>query len=81
MVRMDGAEARKERISQIARKIQALLYENKEAGWIFLSKTTSAIMIETGLTKSKVLEYLKLLNDAGQFQIKENEDKIVREDQ
>lgn len=81
MVRMDGAEARKERIAQIARKVQASLYENKEAGWILLSKTISKIMIDTGLTRNKVLEYLKLLNDASQFQVNEKDDKITREDE
>jgi hypothetical protein len=32
MVRRDGAEARKERIKNIATNIQAALYQNKELG-------------------------------------------------
>lgn len=78
MVRMDGAEARKERISQIARTVQAELFQNKEAGWITLSKIVSRIMIETGLTKNKVIEYLRILNDAGQFELNEKDDHITR---
>jgi hypothetical protein len=78
MVRMDGAETRKERIAQITRMIQARLYENKDAGFIPLKKTVAQIMIETGLTKNKVMEYLQLQNEAGQFEIKEAEDKISR---
>jgi hypothetical protein len=78
MVRRDGAEARKERIAQIAKSIQAALFQNKEAGWISLSKIVSQIMIETGLTRNKVMEYLQLLSDAGQFVLDESNDKIRR---
>ena len=77
MVRRDGAESRKERIATIARSVQAALFKN-QAGWIPLKKTVSQIMIETGLTKNKVMEYLGLLSDAGQFVIDESNDKISR---
>jgi len=76
MVRRDGAEARKERIGKIAQKIQAALFQNKEAGSITLSKTVSEIMIETGLTRNKVMEYLQVLNDNGQFELDEKNDRI-----
>lgn len=78
MVRMDGAEARKERIAQIAKAIQAALFQNKEKGWIPLPETVSQIMIDTGLTQNKVLEYLHLLNATGQFEIDEKEARIKR---
>lgn len=78
MVRMDGAEARKERIAQIKRMIQARLNENKNVGYIQLKRTVAEIMIDTGLTKIKVMEYLQLLNDSGEFEINEAEDKITR---
>jgi hypothetical protein len=78
MVRMDGAEARKERIAQIKKMIQARLNENKNVGYIQLKRTVAEIMIDTGLTKIKVMEYLQLLNDPGEFEINEAEDKITR---
>jgi hypothetical protein len=78
MVRMDGAEARKERIGHIAKAIQAALFQNKEAGWISLQKTVSKIMIDTGLTKNKVMEYLELLTAAAQFELDEKNDRITR---
>jgi hypothetical protein len=78
MVRMDGAEARKERIAQITRMIQANLNESKDVGYIRLKRTIAQIMIDIGLTKIKVMEYLQLLNDAGKFEINEAEDKITR---
>jgi hypothetical protein len=75
---MDGAEARKERIAQIKKMIQARLNENKNVGYIQLKRTVAEIMIDTGLTKIKVMEYLQLLNDSGEFEINEAEDKITR---
>ncbi|MGD0449915.1 MAG: hypothetical protein ABSA79_02525 [Candidatus Bathyarchaeia archaeon] len=78
MVRKDGAEARKDRISQIAQTIQACLFQNKETGEVPLRKVLARIMIDTGLTKDKVLEYLQLLNDAGQFELDEKNEKIAR---
>lgn len=63
MVRRDGAEARRERIAEIARIIQAALYEAKEIGWIQLSKIVTKIMIKTGLTRNNVMEILNLLAD------------------
>ena len=78
MVRRDGAEARKERIAQIARSIQAALFQNKETRWIPLSKTVSLIMIDTGLRKDTVMEYIQLLSDAEQFSLDKSKDKISR---
>jgi hypothetical protein len=78
MVRRDGAEARKERIAAIARSIQAALFQNKEGGNIPLKRTTALLMLETGLTKEKVMEYLSLLQEAGQFEIDAERDQIGR---
>lgn len=76
MVRMDGAEARKERIEKIARSIQAALFANKEAGAIPLKKTVAKLSIETGLTQEKLMEYLTLLENDDQFTIDYENDKI-----
>jgi hypothetical protein len=78
MVRQDGAETRKERIHLINQGIHAALYAKKEEGWIPLSKTVATLMIDTGLTKRKVMEILMLLNEAGNFELNETEDKISR---
>lgn len=78
MVRRDGAETKKERIAQIARFVQAQLYQQKELGWISLKKTVSKIEIETGLTEEKVRNYLSLLADDDRFEIDNENDKIKR---
>ena len=80
MVRRDGAEARKERITHIARIIQASLFQNKEAGFIPLKKTVAILMLETGLTKEKIMEYLRLLEETGQIEIDEEKDQIRKPD-
>lgn len=75
MVRRDGAEARKERIERIARKIMAKLNREKE---ISLSKEIAEIQYEFGLTKEKIMEYLKILQDLGRFIMDEDNDKIKK---
>jgi hypothetical protein len=75
MVKRDGAETRKERIEQIARKIMAELNKEEE---ISLSKTISEIEYEFGLTKEKTMEYMKILQDLGRFIIDEDNDKIKK---
>jgi len=76
MVRQDGAEARKERIATMARFIQAALFKSKETGFISLKTTVAVLMLETGLTREKVMEYLSLLHEAGQFEIDAEQDRI-----
>jgi hypothetical protein len=76
MVRKDGAEARKERIKNIATMIQASLYQNKEQGYIMLRKTIALLELETGLTKEKIMEYMALLQEAGQFEVDLEKDQI-----
>jgi hypothetical protein len=78
MVRRDGAETRKERLGEIAKFVQASLHQNKESGEIPLSKTVSKLMLTTGLTEPKLMEYLDLLEKADQFEMDVQNDKIKR---
>ena len=80
MVRRDGAEARKERINIIAQSIQAVLFQNKEAGFIPLKKTVAKLMYETGLTREKITEYLQLLQETDQFEMDIEKDQIRKID-
>ena len=73
MVRKDGAEARKERIEQIARKIMAKLNKEKE---ISLSKEIAEIQYEFGLTKEKIMEYLEILEKLARFVLDKDNGKI-----
>ncbi len=81
MVRNDGAETRKARIAEVAKIVNSLLQQAKEkvkADNIPLRRTVAKIMVDTGLTKPKVMEYLQLKNDEGVFEIDETADKISR---
>lgn len=78
LVRMDGAETRKARIAEVARIVMSLLFQNKDADWISLKMAVAKIMVETGLTRPKVMEYLMLKNDEGVFEINEAEDRISK---
>ena len=73
MVRRDGAAIRKERIQEIARKIQSILHKQSE---ISLSKTVATLQYEFGLTREKIMEYLRLLEALGQFTLDIEGDKI-----
>lgn len=75
MVRRNGAEARKERIQQIAQGIQAQLHTEGE---ISLSKTITKLQYEFGLTEERILEYLEILKNLGQFAIDKKLDKISK---
>jgi len=73
MVRHDGAEAKRERMEQISRKIQAALYiENP----ISLSKIVAQVEYDFGLTKTRIREYLKTLQDLERFKIDEANNQI-----
>lgn len=76
MVRHDGAEARKERYTKIAQTIQALLYQNRELGYVSLKKTVITFKVEMGLTYEKIMEYMQDLSDIGQFEIDAEKDQI-----
>jgi hypothetical protein len=75
MARRDGAAIRRDRIQEIAKKIQSLLHENGE---ILLSKTLANLQYVTGLSKDKIVEYLRILEDLGQFALDEERDKIKK---
>jgi len=75
MVRRDGAAIRKERIQEIARFIQRSLHNKRE---VSLFKTVATLQYEFGLTKDKIMEYLKILEDLGQFIIDVEADKIKK---
>jgi len=65
MVRRDGAEVRRERIQQIVTCVLGLLH--KKNGQIPLSETIALLQYEMGLTKPKLMEYLKIGEDTGHF--------------
>lgn len=73
MVRKDGAEARKERIEQIAKRILSKLYNGKE---ISLSREIAEIQYEFGLTKERIMEYLEILQTTDRFRLDKDRDKI-----
>jgi hypothetical protein len=75
MIRRNGAEARKERIQQIAQYIQAQLHDKQE---IFLSKTIAELQYKFGLTKERIIDYLEILENLGQFTIDKELDKIKK---
>jgi hypothetical protein len=73
MVKQDGAETRRERISKIARYIQATFAQNKGAE-IKLSNLVGVIMYDEGLTREKIMEYLRVIEMKGQIEIDEDKD-------
>ena len=80
MVRKDGAETRKERYVIIAQTIQQLLFKAKEQGLnhIPLRKSIVGFKVEMGLTTEKIMEYMKDLEELGQFEIDYEKDQIRR---
>ena len=75
MVRYDGAEARKHRIEEIARKILSSLQKD---GQLSLSKTVAEIQYDQGLTKEKIMEYLEILDQLDRFVLDKDNDKIKK---
>jgi hypothetical protein len=75
MVRRDGAAIRKERIQEMARFIQRPLLNHRE---LSLSKTLAALQYEFGLRSEKIMEYLRILEDLGQFTLDIDRDKIKK---
>jgi hypothetical protein len=80
MVRRDGAEARRERYATIAQTIQQLLFKAKEQGldYIPFRKTVVGFKVQMGLTAEKIMEYMKDLEELGQFEIDYEKDQIRR---
>jgi hypothetical protein len=77
MVRRDGAEVRRERIQNITKRVMSLLAQSS-AGEIPLSKTVGILEYETGLTRYKVMEYLRIGEAAERFIIDVEADKIKK---
>ena len=72
MVKKDGAETRRERISQIARDLQSAFHELKEKEEkeeLVLSKFIAFQMFNMGLSEGKVMEYLRIIEKVGQCEI------------
>ena len=81
MVKRDGAETRRERITEIARFIQAAFQKKKEAGEseeLSLSKLVSTMMFLKGLTKDTVMEYLEVIQGMEQIEVDVVNDKVRR---
>ena len=77
MVRRDGAEVRRDRIQRIAQYIHKELHKSKN-GSILLDKTIAILMLEHGLTKVKLMEYLEICQDAGYFEIDVENNQIKK---
>jgi len=75
MVRRDGAAIKKERIQEMAKAIQKKLHSEGE---IPLNKTVAFFEYDLGLTKSRILEYLKALEELGQFVLDTERDRISK---
>jgi hypothetical protein len=73
MVRKDGAEVRRQRIHEIA---QAVLKGLNQKQTLQLSNVLSSLQYDTGLTKEKILEYLDIMAEQGQFVIDNDHDTI-----
>jgi hypothetical protein len=75
MVGRDGAEARKDRLQKIARTVQAALHNQDK---IMLSKTVAVLQYDMGLTREKIMEYLSVLSEIGQFALDLENDQITK---
>lgn len=75
MVRKDGAEIRKQRIQEVARNVNSQLYKTPK---LSLSQTLAVLAYETGLTKEKLMEYLGIIQETGQFEVDSKQDLIFR---
>jgi len=73
MGRRNGAATRKQRMQEIAKETHRLLQKHGE---VSLSKTISVFAYMFGLTKEKVLEYLRILEELGHFMIDVEGDKL-----
>jgi len=71
----NGADMRKERIQEIAQFLQRLLNKNPQ---LILSNTLAELQYQFGLTESKLLEYMIILEKRGQFVIDRVNDKILK---
>jgi hypothetical protein len=73
MVRKDGAEVRRQRMHEVAQAVlKALAQENP----LTMSKTLASLQYSTGLTREKLLEYLGIMQEMGQFALDVEKDQI-----
>jgi len=79
MVRKDGAEIRRERIEELKKKIATFQDEQVRKGSkpeeikIPLKRFVAVYSVESGLTPSKVSEYLELLMEISIIEVVEKE--------
>jgi len=71
----ESAEARKERLQEIAKLIQKSLFSQNE---IPLPQTVAQLQCEFGLTKEKIMEYIELMQKLGRFTLDEKKLKIKK---
>jgi hypothetical protein len=75
MVKRDGAETRRQRITLIAKMAHSAIHTSQN-GEISLEKFVASVMYETGLTQEKIMEYLRVSEKMGQFEIDDVNDVI-----
>jgi len=72
LVRNDGADAKRERLESIASYLHAEFYRMKNQGQareVPLNKAISKIEYKLGLSKKRIMEYLRVIEDDGQIKI------------
>lgn len=72
MVRNDGADAKTERLKTIAAYFHAEHHKQKSAGdpqAVPLAKAIPYIEYNLGLSKKRIMEYLEIIENAGQIKI------------
>ena len=74
MVRNDGAEARRERMEKIARSIYAKFEKGEK---ILLSVAVAEFQYQFGLSETKILEYLNILQKLGKIALDGKNDLIT----
>lgn len=75
MVRNDGAEARKQRIQEIIRRVLSKLNTGEN---VFLSLTVAEIQYDYGLTQRTAIEYLEVGEKLQRYKIDKLNDRIKR---
>ena len=73
MVRNDGAEARKQRIQEIIRRVLSELNRGED---VFLSLTVAEIQYDYGLTQRTAIEYLEVGEKLQRYKIDKLNDRI-----
>ena len=73
MVRNDGAEARKQRIQEIIRRVLSELNRGED---VFLSLTVAEIQYDYSLTQRTAIEYLEVGEKLQRYKIDKLNDRI-----